>query len=78
MSSRELSEWIAFAGIEPFGDQRADLRSAIVAATVANCHRATGKAFAPSDFMPYEERGPQDVRGSIDAIRAMIEGKRNG
>ena len=77
MSSRELSEWIAYDALEPFGEQRADLRSAIVASTVANCHRASGTPFSVSDFMPFEER-KRDVRQDIDAIRAMIEGKRNG
>lgn len=73
LSSRELSEWIAFYAMEPFGEQRADLRSAIIAATVANCHRVSGTAFQPADFMPYETR-KKDVRESIDAIRSMIQG----
>lgn len=75
MSSRELSEWIAYNAIQPFGDTRADLRSAIIASTVANCHRASGTPFTVSDFMPYEEKPRKDVRASLDAIRAMIEGK---
>ena len=55
ISSRELSEWLAYAGLEPFGPERADLRSGIVAATVANVHRDPKKRRKPytsADFMP--------------------------
>lgn len=58
-------EWQAFAALEPFGEtgeERADMRSAIVAATIANClARAKGKpAFKPCDFTPqFEERVQQ-------------------
>ena len=38
--------------MDPFGDERADLRAGIVAATVANVNRAKGKPLSPSDFMP--------------------------
>ncbi|MEM4234433.1 MAG: DUF4035 domain-containing protein [Candidatus Methanomethylicaceae archaeon] len=49
----ELAVWLAYSNIEPFGEQRADLRSAIVSAVIANCHRASGVApYSPSDFMP--------------------------
>ena len=78
MSSRELTEWIAFNAIQPFGDTRADLRSAIIASTVANCHRTSGTPFKVADFMPYEEKPKNDVEASLACIRAMIEGKRNG
>lgn len=51
--SRLLSEWMAFARLEPFGEGRADLRTGIVAATVANVHRAHGeRALKAEDFMP--------------------------
>lgn len=58
MSSREFAEWMAFYKMEPFGEERADLRAAIVACTIANVNRAKGKrAFKVDDFMPrFEER----------------------
>ena len=53
MSGEQLSEWLAYARIEPWGEERADLRAGIVAATTANCHRSSRtKAFKPDDFMP--------------------------
>lgn len=36
MSSSELSEWMAYFRIEPFGEQRADLRAGVTAAAAAN------------------------------------------
>jgi len=45
---------MAYAAIEPFGEERADLRAGIIAATVANClSRKKGKpAFKVDQFMP--------------------------
>lgn len=53
MSHREFVSWLAFYEVEPWGEERADLRAGIVASTVANCHVSRkGKGFKPSDFMP--------------------------
>ena len=39
--------------MDPWGEERADLRSAIVASVVANANRGKrGKTFKPADFMP--------------------------
>jgi hypothetical protein len=57
VGSDELTEWMAFYQLEPFGEMRADLRSGVVAATFANAHRTKdARAFTPEDFMPYIER----------------------
>jgi len=59
VSSRELSEWMAYAEIEPFGEVRADLRAGIIASTVANTARDPKKRrrpFQPREFMPRFER----------------------
>ena len=62
IDSHELSEWIAYQGIEPFGEERADLRSGIIAAVTANAWRGKGdKAMSPQDFMPFYEK-PEPVR----------------
>ena len=70
LSGRELTEWQAFEAIDgPIGNQRADLRSGIVAATVANCHRSSkSAAFKPQDFMPFVERPKQ----SPEAMAEML------
>ena len=53
MSSRELSEWMAYSSIEPFGEYREDYRAGLIAATIANCAGAgKKKALQPTDFIP--------------------------
>ena len=53
LSARELSEWMAYYSIEPFGTQREDYRAGLIAATVANCAGAgKKKALQPTDFIP--------------------------
>lgn len=50
ISSAELSEWKAYAQLEPFGEERADLRFAMFESIVVNmlCKAET----LPADFMP--------------------------
>ena len=56
MSSYEFSEWMAYRQINPFGEEREDLRMGIAVAVNANLHTAKGKHFTPKDFMPQWER----------------------
>jgi hypothetical protein len=62
MGSDELTEWMAYYQLEPFGDYRADYRSGVVASTFANAHRAKdANPFRPEDFMPFlEKKKPQE------------------
>ncbi len=60
ISDAELQEWMAFYRLEPFGEERADLRAGIVASTVANVNRGKkGRALKPTDFMPFLKTGDQ-------------------
>ena len=43
ISSIEISEWMAYARIEPFGEKRADLRAASIAQAVLMPHIKKGK-----------------------------------
>ena len=46
-------EWMEHHRRNPFGEERADLRAAIIAATIANANRGKrGKRYKPKDFMP--------------------------
>jgi hypothetical protein len=57
MNSREFSEWMAYYGIEPWGEERGDLRVAMLTSLTANINRRKGsKPLRPVDFMPYHER----------------------
>lgn len=61
IGSDELTEWMAFYQLEPFGDFRADVRSGIMASTFANANRARdAKPFTPEDFMPFVDKPPKD------------------
>lgn len=69
LSGQELTEWMAFDAVEPFGEQRDDLRAGIVASTMANCHRSRGPAFKPQDFMPFAEKPKADPAAALQALR---------
>lgn len=71
IDSREFTEWMAYAALEPFGETRADLRAGIVASTLANIHRSEGsEPFTPSDFMPtFEAQEPELVDRDAEILR---------
>lgn len=53
----ELEEWAEFYALEPFGEWRADVRSAHIVTTLANINRdpkQREKPYAISDFMLFE------------------------
>lgn len=78
---RIYREWQEYASIEPFGENRADLRTGILAAVTANCHvRKQGqRAFQPRDFMPnFEQRkqaGPKEHLQAFTHLTRMMGGK---
>lgn len=72
ISSRELTEWRAYYGLEPFGEDRADLRAGIVASTMANVFRKSGtKPYKAQDFMPRFEKTQQDWREQLEVVKAI-------
>lgn len=82
MDSRELTEWMAYYSIEPWGEERGDLRAGIISATVANRGRGKGeKAHKPEDFMPFRDvtetaaAGP-DPAALRNRFLSLVGGKR--
>jgi hypothetical protein len=78
MGSDELTEWMAYYQLEPFGDYRADYRSGVVASTFANAHRANdANPFRPEDFMPFlEKKKPQEeIPLNVARFKAMFSHK---
>ena len=61
ISSRELTEWMAFGQLELFGAEANFLGHAITSKTIADVNRGKGKkAYDVSDFMPtMKEKKPQ-------------------
>lgn len=81
MTSADFAMWEAYYAVEPWGEERADLRAGIIASTQANCHRTKGAAFKPSDFMPQFDKpkqSPQQVRSVIEMGFRMMMGKKRG
>ena len=73
MTYREFIEWAAYYHIEPWGEERADLRSGVVAATVANANRGKAqKPFAPADFMPLAKKKAEEPVNVDQKIRAAF------
>jgi hypothetical protein len=73
VGSRQVSEWIEYAKLEPFGEERADLRSAIVAATLVNLW--SKKKAKAEDFMPKfgveQPKEPQDLEEMKRAMQRV-------
>ena len=76
MSSKELTEWIAFASVEPIGEAREDLRTANLMALIANVNRDQEKKpepFSPSDFVVDYWHEPDVEINSMDRNIAIAE-----
>ncbi len=76
MSSAEFAEWMAYYAIEPFGEERADLRMGILASLIANVNRDSKKQrepFAPADFMPKFDEAPQPRRAGWQEMLAKMK-----
>ena len=77
VSSREFSEWMVYYELDPFGEERGDLRAGIVASTIANANRdpkKRRKAFTPADFMPkFEEKSKpgKDWKGQLSLVEML-------
>lgn len=76
ISAPEFNEWMAYAELEPFGEDVASWRAGLVAATIANVNRDAKKRpspYQPSDFMPEEPKTPQEQQKDLqDRINAMM------
>ena len=51
MTSYELSEWMAYSSLEPFGEIREDYRAGLICATIANASGNYKKHLTPDDFI---------------------------
>lgn len=69
MPSSLFSEWMAFAAVEPFGEERNDYRLAYALAVVVNMFRGKdSKPVSPLDLMPTVGLAayvPEPVDGTI-------------
>lgn len=71
ISSAQFAEWLAYSRLEPWGEDRDDLRMGIMASVIANSNRGKGKKpYKPQDFMPDFE--PRDEAATIARIRENL------
>lgn len=73
MDEEQFVAWQEYGQAEPFGEDRADLRSGIVASVIANVNRdpKKGRPYRPDDFMPkYGEATKQGGRGERKPLMA--------
>lgn len=67
-----MTEWIAFAKIEPFGGDADYLGSAIVAQTVANVNRdKSQRAYKVQEFLPKFDDKPQSEDSMLQFAEMM-------
>lgn len=76
MSSEELTYWMAFDSISPFGAERDNYHAGVVASTVANCH--SKKSFSPADFMLKDEaqKKQEGLQSFMKGLRAHAKQKK--
>jgi hypothetical protein len=68
MSSRELSEWIAFDRIEPLPEPWR--QTGLLAALTYNAH-FSGSRKGPSDFIPAARRPDPEIQTAEEAMARM-------
>lgn len=71
MTAAQLMDWFAYYAVEPWGEERADLRIGILSAMVANAFGAKAK---PEDFL-LADRMPkpkQDVKADMERMAATL------
>ncbi len=73
MSAREFTQWEAFYLLEPFGDDRADLRNAILCSTIFNLlkgKKVTAKT--PQEFMPFLKKKKPFLHEEIVSVMSLF------
>lgn len=81
MSGYELTEWMAYYQLEPWCEHRADVRSAVIAKTMADIHtKKTSKPLKLIDFMPFAQLAERRMSSyALSAkIKAAFMGMRRG
>ena len=85
MSYVEYQDWQAFYSTEPFPEERADFRNALLTSVMINLKRGKNKAVELEDFVPdyWNERKdkkqtPEQMLANAKMISAMVSGRKEG
>ena len=81
LTSRDISDWIAYSVVEPFGSEKEDSRFGVLACLYANAHRKKGqKSLTVNDFFPrYGEKQKQtadDHKAMMNLLVAETKGRK--
>jgi hypothetical protein len=72
--AEEFREWLAYYGLEPWTQDRADWRAGMVASVIANVNRGRGTpAYKAADFMPRFGPEPEQKRQPLSDMKAAFE-----
>lgn len=77
MSAREFAEWMAYSRIEPWGEERADYRAALICKISADIATPKGKQpMKLQDFLLKFDREPkvqttEEMIGTVAQINAI-------
>lgn len=74
----EMTEWIAFWQLEPFGSSFEEYRAALVASVLAEVnrnHKKRGRPFSPSEFMTDWDKATGEKKGeqSAESMFAFVQ-----
>jgi hypothetical protein len=75
MDSQELTEWIAYSQIEPFGSFNGFYQSGTIASILANTY-SKNKKFSPMDFVPecFKEKPKKKTAKDLKTVLESMAG----
>ena len=79
LTSKQVSEWMAYYNIEPWGEGQGFYQAGIIASLIANVNRKKGaKPFKPKDFIPdFEQRYRPIIKQStevqLEIFKALVK-----
>ena len=76
LTALQYAEWVMYYQVDPFGEQRADLRAGIIASTMSNRWRVKHEqSVQPIDFMPFaksQEQTPEEIKLHLRSILTQV------
>lgn len=74
IDSRDITDYLAYYQIEPFGTEQDYIQAGIVASTIANVNRSKNtQPFKPYDFVPSSFKSKIHKKQSAEDIKFIFE-----
>lgn len=72
MTASELTEWAAFAQLEPFGGAVDDMRAGLAASSIINVNLPEkAERIAPLDFYPWHAKKAAEVEPPVESPEVL-------